>query len=83
MKLYKFPNPGQDHPIQKETTAPDGKKLHLGPISFRCPSCDNKSELHYPGMIMRCVEFNCGDCGSFFKVVNPAFAPTSPPKKQK
>lgn len=70
MKLYQFPKGNE---TLKDNQVQD-KKMHLGPISFHCPNCNSTSELHYPGMIMRCVEFNCGDCGSYFKVTNPAFS---------
>lgn len=85
MKVYEFPQKGQPPNAPKANTAVENRKLYLGPVSFTCPHCDNTSELHHPGMIFRAIEFHCGDCGSYFKVTNPAFTapPPPPPKKPK
>ncbi len=86
MKLYQFPNKTTPEQSPKATVTSEPKKLHLGPIGFTCPHCNNSTEFHSPGMIFRCVEFYCDQCGAYFKMVNPAFTPTQvpqPPKKPK
>lgn len=84
MRIYEFPNKSGGHSPPKANASTDNRKLYIGPVSFTCPHCASMSELHHPGMIFRCIEFHCGECGGYFKVTNPAFvAPPVPTTTKK
>jgi hypothetical protein len=72
MKIIKFENPV---PVEGKAGS---YKLFLGHADFRCPKCEHRASVDFNGVIFRVVEFYCEGCGSFYKMVNPAFTP--PPK---
>jgi hypothetical protein len=83
VKVIKFP---QETDRVKETDRLSNGvgKLFLGPFSYTCP-CGNKSTFEPQNLIFRSVDFFCPKCGTYHKIMNPAFtpAPAAPPAKSK
>lgn len=55
-------------------------KMLFGPMKFSC-DCGHTSELHLQGVIFRYMDFYCAECGTHYKVTNPAFVNPIPKKK--
>lgn len=62
-------------PSGPKTATPKRPDVHVGPVHFTCPHCGVASEVKFNRMIFRSIEFVCGTCQSFFKLVNPGFVP--------
>ena len=56
------------------------KLLMSGPLKFSC-DCGHTSELHLDGVIFRHMDFYCAQCGTHYKVTNPAFVAPIPKKR--
>lgn len=69
MKIIKFEN---HVPVEEK---PSSHKLYLGHADFCCPKCNHAASADFNGLIFRAMEFYCENCGSFYKMVNPAFTP--------
>jgi len=72
MDIVRFPK-GRKSKKEVEVNNP----LVRGPVSFTCPSCATKARFDFGTVTFRTVDFYCSgpDCGKYFKMVNPAFAP--------
>lgn len=73
-----FPRSKETKPPPKnlDLTSPKCRqdKLYTGPWSLTCPDCGNIAEFTSTGMIFREMYYYCEKCGSYHKVVNPAFS---------
>jgi hypothetical protein len=49
-------------------------QLCVGPWEFSCPKCKTRTKFDCTNMVFKMLEFYCSICGSYFKVVNPAFS---------
>jgi transcription elongation factor Elf1 len=43
-----------------------------GPWKFTCINCGNQTNLHTSGLILKNLEFFCNNCGSLWRISNPA-----------
>ena len=57
-----------------------GKLLVSGPLKFSC-DCGHTAELNLEGVIFRHMDFYCANCGTHYKVTNPAFVQPLPKKR--
>lgn len=57
----------------------DQSKMTLGPMRFSC-ECGNVSEIQVNGAIFRYIDFYCSNCGTPYRVTNPAFVRSLPKK---
>jgi len=69
MKVIRFPG---KEAIGSKSTDPT-QKLYIGPISFTCMECGTVTEAHFNKMVFRTIELYCAECGTFYKLTNPAF----------
>jgi hypothetical protein len=49
-------------------------QMCVGPWEFSCPKCKTKTKFECTNMVFKMLEFYCSSCGSYFKVINPAFS---------
>lgn len=78
MEIIKIPV--EFKPVKVKAT--EQRKLMLdGPLKFSC-DCGHTSELHLEGIIFRHMDFYCAECGTHYKVTNPAFVPPIPKIKK-
>ena len=74
-------------PVEFKKAKPEqtsqSKLLLSGPLKFSC-DCGHTAELNLEGVIFRHMDFYCSNCGTHYKVTNPAFVAPIPkaPKKR-
>jgi len=67
-----------DFPGRKPKPVPTQQsKMALGPMRFTC-ECGNVSDIYMTGMIFRYFDFYCSNCGTHYRVTNPAFVKPLP-----
>lgn len=72
MKLIRIPGGASE---VGGTTNPDPNvRLSLGPVTFTCTACGEKTSADFHHMLFRSLEFYCLSCGSPYRIVNPAFS---------
>ncbi len=72
MKIIRF---NVNHVVDDKNSA--YKRMFMEETTFCCPKCDKTCVVNFDGLIFRVLEFYCKNCGSFYKIINPAFAPPS------
>lgn len=70
MEIIRFPGSYKQPP--KVVPTQKNKLSVGGPLRFSC-DCGTIAELSFGNVIFRHLDFYCGNCGTHYKVTNPAF----------
>jgi hypothetical protein len=71
MRIYRFPGPAD---MATESILDPNQRLAVGPVSFTCTACNVTNTADFSNMVFRSLDFYCLNCGSPFRMVNPAFS---------